>query len=233
MSALKLVSRRLTPGSRAGATAHAKSSREDDDALIAEVLAGTENKASAFCQRVWRPVDRTVRRLLGQDDSEYEDLVQLAIMELIRSVASYRGEGSLDAWVSAVTAHVVYRHIRRRSVDRYVSLDALHDEDLHSPQPAGEEAIAERQSLDCIVRHLDTLGEKLAWSFIFHDVLGYGLRDVARIMGTTEGAAQSRLVRGRRRLHELMAADPALADLRESRGSGEAAASPPPGDPEI
>ena len=205
---------------RDDAAGDAVSRAEADAALIAEVLAGNPEQATAFCQRVWRPVDRTVRRLLGRDDSEYDDLMQLAIIELIRSIGSFRGDGALDTWVSAVTARVVYRQIRRRSIDRCVPLDLVHEEQLHSPRAAGEDALAERESLSRIVRHLDVLGQKLAWTFILHDVLGYGLRDVARIMDSSEAAAQSRLVRGRRRLHELIAADPALADLR--------AASPPP-----
>jgi RNA polymerase sigma-70 factor (ECF subfamily) len=191
-------------------------SRETDDALIADVVAGKPDRAAEFCQRVWRTVDRTVRRLLGHDDSEYDDLVQLAIVELIRSVGSFRGEGSLDAWVSAVTAHVVYRFIRRRSIDRYVPIDSVQPDALHSAAPAGEDSVAQRESLARIVGHLDQLGQKLAWTFVLHEVLGYRLRDVARIMGGSEAAAQSRLVRGRRRLHELIADDPILGELRRA-----------------
>ena len=204
----KLLGRRTRPG------AEGTPSREDDDALIADVVAGKPEMAAAFCQRVWRTVDRTVRRLLGHDDSEYDDLVQLSIVELIRSVGTFRGEGSLDAWVSAVTAHVVYRFIRRRSIDRYVPIETVQPDALHSQRPVGEDSVAERESLARIVAHLDELGEKLAWTFVLHEVLGYRLRDVARIMGGTEAAAQSRLVRGRRRLHELIDADPILGELR-------------------
>ncbi len=217
MSALRLVSKRLNRGALGAGPAEGadKPSVEDDATLIADVVAGRNEKAGAFCQRVWRAVDRTVRRLLGPDDSEYDDLVQLAIIELIRSVAGYRGEGSLDTWVSAVTAHVVYRYIRKRSVDRCLPLDGVPEDALGSSSPTmGEDALADRESLARVVRHLDRLGEKLAWTFVFHDVLGYGLRDVARIMGGSEAAAQSRLVRGRRRLHEMIAVDPKLADLR-------------------
>jgi RNA polymerase sigma-70 factor (ECF subfamily) len=205
-----------------GADAARGNAPEDDAALIADVVAGKPQMAAAFCQRVWRPVDRTVRRLLGHDDSEYDDLVQLAIMELIRSVGSYRGEGALDSWVSAVTAHVVYRFIRRRSIDRYIPLDSVQPDALHSPRPVGEEEVAQRESLARVVRHLDQLGEKLAWTFVLHDVHGYQLRDVARIMGGTEAAAQSRLVRGRRRLHELIANDPILAELRRAAPDSDA-----------
>ena len=219
MSALKLMSRRWIRGAgarRVAPTSGTRSSREaDDGALIADVIAGNPDRAAAFCQRVSRPVDRTVRRLLGRDDSDYEDMVQLSIIELIRSVSSYRSEGSLDAWVAGVTAHLVYRHIRRRGIDRMVPIDLVHEDALHSVRSTGEQTTGDRQSLARVVQHLERIGEKLAWAFILHDVLGYGVRDVARIMDTSEAAAQSRLVRGRRRLHELIAADPELADVRD------------------
>jgi RNA polymerase sigma-70 factor (ECF subfamily) len=220
MNAMKRISRRFIRVPGAGDEAQppppGESTRDADAALIADVVAGKPERAASFCRRVWPQVDRTVRRLLGRDDSEHEDLAQMAIIELIRSIGGYRGESSLDTWVSAVTAHVVYRYIRRRSLDRHVPIESVHEEALHSWRPNGEDALSQRQTLARIVRHLDRLGEKLAWSFILHDVLGYGLRDVARIMGTSEAAAQSRLVRGRRRLNERIAADPALADLRET-----------------
>jgi RNA polymerase sigma-70 factor (ECF subfamily) len=219
MSALKLMSRRLIRGSDArraapGGATRSSSREAEDGALIADVIAGKPDRAGAFCQRVWRPVDRTVRRLLGADDSDYEDMVQLAIIELIRSIANYRSEGSLDAWVAGVTAHVVYRHIRRRGFERLVCIDLVQEEALHSEPATGEQSLTDRQSLARVVHHLDRLGQKLAWAFVLHDVLGYGLREVARITDSSEAAAQSRLVRGRRRLHELIAADPELADLR-------------------
>jgi RNA polymerase sigma-70 factor (ECF subfamily) len=209
-------------GKSAPSGAEAAPSHEDDAALIADVVAGRPERAAAFCQRVWRTVDRTVRRLLGHDDSEYDDLVQLAIVELIRSVRSFRGDGSLDGWVSAVTAHVVYRFIRRRSINRYVPIESVQPDALHSPDPTGEDSVAQRESLARIVGHLDEIGEKMAWTFVLHDVLGYRLRDVARIMGGSETAAQSRLVRGRRRLHELIAADPILLELRRATPPGPA-----------
>jgi RNA polymerase sigma factor (sigma-70 family) len=202
--------------SGADAARSAGSSHEEDAALIADVVAGRTEAAAAFCQRVWRPVDRTVRRLLGSQDNDYDDLMQLSIVELIRSVSGYRREGPLDAWVSAVTAHVVYRVIRRRSIERYVPIESAEPDALHSARPDLEESLVQRETLARVVRHLNTLSEKLSWTFVLHDVLGYKLRDVARIMGGSEAAAQSRLVRGRRRLHELIAEDPLLAELRRT-----------------
>ena len=185
----------------------------DDDTLISEIRAGNPAVADAFCIRVLPAVERTVRRLLGRDDGEREDLTQIAIIELVRAIGGFRGESSLDTWVSAVTAHVVYKQIRRRPLERHLSLDLVDEEMLRSRRPSGEGTLAVREILSRIVQHLDAIGEKLAWSFVLHDVLGHAVGEVAQITGVSEAAAQSRLVRGRRRLHERIAGDPELADL--------------------
>ncbi len=185
----------------------------DDASLIEEVRAGNRGVANLFCMRVLPTVDRTVRRLIGRDDSEREDLTQTAIIELVRAIGKFRGESSLDTWVSAVTAHVVYKHIRRRPLDPHLSLEAVPENILTSVRPSGENTVAVREILARILHHLGAIGEKLAWSFVLHDVLGHSLDEVATIMGVTEAAAQSRLVRGRRRLHQRIAEDAELADL--------------------
>lgn len=184
-----------------------------DAELLSEIRRGNPAVADAFCRRVLPTVDKTVRRLLGGDDGEREDLAQVAITELVRTIGRFRGESSLDTWVSAVTAHVVYKQIRRRPLSRHLSLDHVPESLLAARRSTGEVTLAAREVLARIVRHLDAIGSKLAWSFVLHDVLGYGLRDIARMTGASESAAQSRVVRGRRRLHRRIAGDPELADL--------------------
>ncbi|HEX2672579.1 MAG TPA: sigma factor-like helix-turn-helix DNA-binding protein [Polyangiaceae bacterium] len=44
-----------------------------------------------------------------------------------------------------------------------------------------------------------------------HDVYGYDLKEVGQITGVSLAAAQSRLVRGRREIHERIKRDEALA----------------------
>jgi RNA polymerase sigma-70 factor (ECF subfamily) len=185
----------------------------DDETLLAEVRAGNPAVADAFCLRVLPTVDRTVRRLVGRDDNEREDLIQIATVELVKAIGRFRGESSLDTWVTSVTAHVVFKNIRRRPLDRHLSLDLLQDDFLRSTRPTGEGELAVREVLSRVLKHLDAIGAKLSWTFVLHDVLGHALVEVAQIMGVSEAAAQSRLVRGRRRLHKRIADDPELANL--------------------
>ena len=42
------------------------------------------------------------------------------MIEVVFTIGSYRGDCSLDSWTSAVAAHVVYKHIRRRKIERRI-----------------------------------------------------------------------------------------------------------------
>ena len=184
-----------------------------DDALVRAVLAGDVSAAAAFHDRLRPVVDRTLCRLIGSRDPDYDDLSQHSLIDLTLSLHRFRGECPLDAWTSIVVARVVYRHIRRRRLERRLfaassSMDSL--------EPSGRSLVAsvdQRSTLRQVQRHLSAIEVKKAWTFLLHDVWGYDLREVAAITGVSEAAAQSRLVRGRREIHQRIARDSELSAL--------------------
>jgi RNA polymerase sigma factor (sigma-70 family) len=186
-----------------------------DDEILAGLRRGDLQVAEDFYWRVKPVVDRTVRRLMGRLDRDGEDLTQIALIQLIESVAGYRGECALDAWVSTVSAHVVYKHIRRRRLERTIFAVALdEDEEIAvSPRSSSVDATSLRQALRQVADHLCTMREERAWAFLLHDVCGYSLDEVAHICGISVVAAPRRLVRGRREIHDRIAADPRLAEI--------------------
>jgi RNA polymerase sigma-70 factor (ECF subfamily) len=184
----------------------------DDSEMLAAMRAADPSAATAFHDRVRPQVDRTIARLLGRHDNDHEDLAQLAMIELVYTIDRYRGECSLDAWTSTVTAHVVYKQIRRRQTERRV-FASLDPEDLVARAPLHGERDAVARSVVTRVRaHLDGMDPNKAWTFLLHDVCGYDLKEIAQITSASVAAAQARLVRGRREVHERIAADPELAN---------------------
>jgi|CXWL01.1.fsa_nt_gi RNA polymerase sigma-70 factor (ECF subfamily) len=197
----------------------------DDAQLLAAVRAGNREVAARFHHRVRPVVERSLRRLLRGIDSEHDDLMQMVLIELVRAIDRFRGECSLDRWVTTLTAHVVYKQLRRRKAERrfFVVTDESFDP-TQVPQPshAGDRLQA-RSALQRVMGHLNALNPDRATAFLLHDVHGYELKEMAVITQVSVAAAQSRLVRGRADLQALLAADPELMQgLREgSKGEGD------------
>lgn len=182
----------------------------DDHELLAALRAGDDSASTALYDRLRPCVDVTIRRVLGRRDVDHEDLVQLSIIEIVASIHAYRGECALDGWASRVTAHVVYKHLRRRKLEQRTF--AGEPDDDSAAAESTSRLIAVRDLVSRVRRHLDAMEEAKAWTFLLHDVCGFDLREIAEITGVSVAAAQSRLVRGRREIHERVAADPALHD---------------------
>jgi RNA polymerase sigma-70 factor, ECF subfamily len=188
----------------------------DDSELLAGLKARDTTLSGAFYDRVRPIVDRTLRRLLGFSDQEYEDVAQRALFQLVDTVDNFRGDCPLDAWVSLVSARVAFRSIRRRRVERRLFAAIPLEESAALTRSHGP-SVAARQAIERVKRELEDMDPTRAWTFLLHDVYGYDLKEVSHITGVSLSAAQSRLVRGRREVHERIRQDEALSRfLRQS-----------------
>lgn len=204
---------RLVPGNGEGPETQARAAL-DDTALVAAVRSGDAAVASRFCDRVWPAVDRTIRRMLGHRDVDRDDVAQLALIELVGTIGRYRGDCSLDSWAQTITSRVIFKHIRRRRLERRIFTELLTDEIAAYAAPEqNERRAATRELLSRVGQLLDRLNADRAWAFVLHDLLGYDLREIAEMTGASVSATQTRLVRGRRELHERVAGDPDLIEL--------------------
>jgi len=195
------------------------SAKRVDAELVAAMRRGDARAVAAFYDRVRPIIDRKVRRLLGIHDADFDDMVQNSLIELIRSVDRFRGEGSLDGWVAVVSSRVVYRHIRERRSERRIFDASSIDDGNEAVGDArdGERASSARELLERVRRHLDTLDPVKAWTYLLHDIIGHSLAEVAEITNASVSATQSRLFRCRRELEERLAGDLDLAALLRAK----------------
>jgi len=191
--------------------------RFDDTQLLAAVRAGDARAANALYARSQPIVERTVRKLLGRPDEEQQDISQQVMVEIVRTIDKYRGDCPFDAWLTMLAGRVVYKNLRHRKVERRVLTDSPAPPDRAAPDGPAHRAMW-RSMIDRVKKHLERLDPDRGWAFLLHDVHGYDLRETAQIMRVSVAAAQSRLVRGRKELHQRIAADPELAD---ELGAGE------------
>ena len=190
----------------------------DDVELLAALRRDDETAALSLYRRTRPNVERTVERLLGRHDPDRDDIVQSSLIAIVDSVPRFRGESSLDTWVARVTAHTVFKALRKRKSDR-----RLVDERAEVPSDRirssdGDSTIESRDLVRSVRALLDQMDHVKAYTVLLHDVCGYDLREVAEITETTVAAAQSRLVRARAELHERIERDPELRDMLVRKG---------------
>ena len=162
-------------------------------------------------------MSRTILRLLRSTE-EHDELVQLSMIELVLGIDWFKGQCSLDSWISVVTAHVVFKHLRARRRDRLV-FSALGEDGAPAyavPGPSSGSLAVSRELLRRLSTPPQSVDDSKAEVFVLHDVHGYELKEVAEILGLTVANAQSRLVRGRKQLHELHSRRP-RAEVRSRR----------------
>jgi RNA polymerase sigma-70 factor, ECF subfamily len=191
-----------------------------DAELVERVRRGTAAAAAAFHDRLRPIVDRTLGRLLGRGDQDYDDMAQQALIELVLSLDRFRGDCPLDAWAAVVTARVVYHQIRRRRIERRLFVvDGTEVADPAERSASG--GVVARNVLRRVESHLKLIEQKKAWAYVLHDVHGYDLEEISAITGSSRAAVQSRLVRGRKELHARIERDPELAALLERAATDE------------
>jgi RNA polymerase sigma-70 factor, ECF subfamily len=209
---------RLVPALPQGSRTTVPTSTISDVELLAAARSGDDKLAAALHDRIRPTVDSTLMRLMGCRDTDHDDLAQRSIIEFFTTLHRYRGDCSLDSWVSTLTARVVYKDIRHRQVERRVfsGLDADGEEGSFPAAPIDlARQISMRNLLARVSEVLADMDQERAWAFLLHDVCGYDLREVASISSISVAAAQTRLSRGRRELHARLGADAELASVLE------------------
>lgn len=143
--------------------------------------------------------------------ADVDDVVQATLSQAARRLETYRGEATLLTWLVQICRHEISRSLERASRSDMM-VPFLNDEYLRAvvEQVADEglspEMEASRREVICLVQFaLDQLPERYARALELKYVLGYGSREIARELGSTDEAAQSLLARARRAFREVSA----------------------------
>jgi RNA polymerase sigma-70 factor, ECF subfamily len=156
-------------------------------------------------------VDAALRRVLTARDPEYEDLLQSALEAVLAAMCKdrFRGDSSLTTWASQITRNVAVDALRARSRERRVFTHQADTEDVaarsHSVGPSPERLADLREQLTQYHDALVGLCPTKAQVVYLCDVLGHRLEDVAVTLGISVAATQSRLVRGRKEVGDIVA----------------------------
>jgi RNA polymerase sigma-70 factor, ECF subfamily len=159
---------------------------------IEEAFRAHRNRVYSICLRMLR------------DEAEAEDLTSEVFLQLSTKLDKFRGESSFTTWLHRVTVNQVLMHLRKVKKKRELTepLDAGEfDDPLHAEPAAPDTMVMENLAIRDALQGLPP-GYKNV--LLLHDVEGYEHREIARILGCSEGTSKSQLNKARRKMRRLM-----------------------------
>jgi RNA polymerase sigma-70 factor, ECF subfamily len=172
-----------------------------DDELVDRARAGDEAALDSIVARHYQAAYEVAYRILGEADGA-ADATQDAFVKAIRALGTFRKEASLRTWLLRIAANTARSAGRKTTSRREVVLEPEFHEAGGGPDP--ERAAVTRTEADRAAAALQQLPEKqrLAVSLRIYQDLSH--REIAEVLGSSEGAARVNYHLGIKRLRELL-----------------------------
>ena len=174
---------------------------QSDLALVNDAQAGNGEAFGELLARHYRNCVN-IASLILRDRAEAQDEVQMACWKAFKHLDQYHGDAPFLTWLIRIVVNQCLMLVRVRKRTRFVYLDAGRVDGARPVQlptlaADPEEDVMEkelRELLDREIRHLPPL---LRTVLVLRDVDELPMRNVAKQLRITVGAAKSRLLRAR------------------------------------
>ena len=179
---------------------------------IHAAIAGDMTAHETIYRLCSRPVYSIIRRLVP-NVATADDLLQDVFVEILRSIATYTGQGPFGGWVRAIAVNKCLMHLRSPWHRGLAWIDSDEGGDASewasSMSSAPLERFAAAADLDRALATLPSLTRSVVW---LHDVEGYKHQEIAQLMGRTTAFSKSQLSRAHARLRQLLEPNPPEAN---------------------
>jgi RNA polymerase sigma-70 factor (ECF subfamily) len=168
-------------------------------ALVAELKAGSE-EAYAYLLAVYQnPVFNLISRIVDRT-CDAPDVLQDVLVKVFKGIRQFHGESSLKTWIYRIAVHEALNHRRswlRRHLREVFSLD---DGGVISGAAQPEtpyQALEQSERQELVERALASLGQPYRTVVVLREIESLSYREIAQVLGVSEGTVKSRLIRGR------------------------------------
>jgi len=176
-----------------------------DAVLVARARDGDVRARDVLVERYADRVARIAHRRL-RDPEEARDAAQEVFLKAFRSAGSYRPQGQVYTWLYRIAVNHCLNKLRRRRIVRFLRWTDPADPDETPPfdppdeTPDAAAALATREQWRTTRQAIAALPENQRAVLILTRFEGLSYRQIAEVLGITEGAVESRLFRAMRRL---------------------------------
>jgi RNA polymerase sigma factor (sigma-70 family) len=129
---------------------------------------------------------------------EAEDILQEGFIKVYKKMASFRGEGSFEGWIRRIFVNTAIEHFRRK---RY--LQPVTEKEENTIEGKYLSALDDMATKD-VMALIQQLSPGYRTVFNLYVVEGYSHKEIADMLGISEGTSKSQLSRAKVILQELV-----------------------------
>jgi RNA polymerase sigma-70 factor, ECF subfamily len=186
---------------------------ENEAALVAEAQAGSANAFAALMGQYESHVYRLALNIT-HNPQDAEDTLQDAFLKAYTHLGEFRGDSRFSTWLVRIATNEALTRIRQRRPEGQVSSAEWIGAEEEVPRPREikddndnpEERYSKTELLEILSEAIESLDVSLRMVFVLRDIQSFSTEDTARLLGLSEAAVKTRLMRARLKLrHRLNA----------------------------
>ena len=159
-----------------------------DSDIVARVLAGAREDFQALVRRHNQRLFRAARAIT-HSDTEAEDVLQQAWLDIFRNLSQFRGDAAFTTWATRIAVNAAIAHARKRPVIAEVK---------DGPGGPTPDDVVDRAQLGALLEEtLQQLPQGHREVMVLRDVLELDTAETAECLGLSEEAVRVRLHRAR------------------------------------
>ena len=189
---------------------------------LARVAAGDSEAFAVLVESHQERLLRLCERLMGEPE-EARDAAQEVFLKAFRKAGDVRPQGQVYTWLYRIAVNHCLNKLRRRKLVRFLRWEDAEAGDVPAfdPPDTGADpaaALAARHRWRATRQALAKLPENQRSVVVLVRFEGLSYKQTAEVLGVTEGAVESRLVRAMRRLEVAQEAeDPGVSPQGRER----------------
>jgi RNA polymerase sigma-70 factor (ECF subfamily) len=155
------------------------------------------------------PLYRLALKMLG-NAPDAEDALQNTFLKAFQHVDTFEGRSSLSTWLYRIATNEALMLLRKRRPETSFSDMTTEEEDERSYDPVQftdwcclpEEEFLSAEARSALDRAVEHLPETLRIVFVLRDIEDLSIQETSQVLGLSETAVKTRLLRARLRLRE-------------------------------
>jgi RNA polymerase sigma-70 factor (ECF subfamily) len=177
---------------------------EEEKALINACIGGKREAQYQLYKKYSKAMFNTCLRMVN-DQSDAEDVLQNAFIDVFTKLKMFRFESTLGAWIKRIVINNCVNMLRQKKTSAFL-VEAL---------PEVEDNVAEdfQPNVSVIKQAINQLPEGYRTIFCLYTLEGYDHLEISEILNISESTSKSQYSRARAKVYDIMRTNGSLGQI--------------------